>query len=148
MLGKILSCDCGSWFPGVAPLVLRVALGAIFVYHGYDKVFNMGVPAVSGFLDSIGIPLPGLMAYVLAYGELAAGALLILGLFTHWAAKYAAVVGVVALFVVHLPNGFSIANGGYEFIMLILAAAISVMFTGAGKYSVDAMWRKRETLPM
>lgn len=131
-------------FPGVAPLLLRVALGAIFVYHGYDKVFNTGIPGVAGFLESLGIPLPGLMAYVLAYGELVGGLLLIVGLFTHWAAKYASVVAIVALFTVHLKNGFSIANGGYEFIMLILAAAISVMFTGAGKYSLDAVWKKNQ----
>lgn len=148
MLSKILSCDCGSWFPGVAPLVLRVALGAIFLWHGYDKIFSTGIPGVAGFLGSLGIPLPNLMAYVLAYGELAAGILLILGLFTHWAAKYATIVAIVALFVVHLPNGFSIANGGYEFIMLILASAISVMFTGAGKYSLDAMWHKKQPMAM
>lgn len=144
MLNKLLNCDCGERFADIGPLVLRVALGAIFVWHGYDKVFTAGIGNVSGFLGGLGIPLPGIMAYILAYGELIGGILLILGLFTHWAAKFALVVGLVALFTVHLKNGFSVGNGGYEYIMLITAAAISVLITGAGKYSLDAMWRKKQ----
>ena len=132
-------------FADVAPLVLRVALGAIFAWHGYDKIFTVGLPGIEGFLGSIGIPLAGVMAYVLAYGELIFGLLLIVGLFTHWAAKFAAIVGVVAFFTVHLKNGFAIGNGGYEFIMLIFAAAVSLIITGAGKYSLDAMWKKKQS---
>ncbi|MEK9154070.1 MAG: DoxX family protein [Patescibacteria group bacterium] len=119
------------------------ALGVIFVWHGYDKVFTAGMPMVAGFLGSIGVPISGLMAYILAYGEIIGGLLLIIGLFTHWAAKFAVIVGIVAFFAVHFKNGFAIGNGGYEYIMLIFAAAVSVLITGAGKYSLDAMWMKK-----
>ena len=98
---------------------------------------------VAGFLGSIGVPISGLMAYILAYGEIIGGLLLIIGLFTHWAAKFAVIVGIVAFFAVHFKNGFAIGNGGYEYIMLIFAAAVSVLITGAGKYSLDAMWMKK-----
>lgn len=138
-----MNCNCAGWCADWAPLILRVALGVIFVWHGYDKVFTAGMPMVAGFLGSIGIPLPGLMAYILAYGEIIGGLLLIVGLFTHWAAKFAVIVGIVAFFAVHLKNGFAIGNGGYEFIMLIFATAVSVLITGAGKYSLDAMWMKK-----
>lgn len=139
-----MSCKCAGWCGEWAPLILRVALGIVFLWHGADKVFTAGMPAVAGFLGSIGIPLSGLMAYVLSYGEILAGLLLILGLFTHWSAKFATIVAAVAFFAVHLKNGFAIGNGGYEYIMLIFAAAVSVMVTGAGKYSLDAMWLKKE----
>ena len=135
----------GAWtkkYEDWAPLVLRIGLGIVFTWHGYDKVFSTGIPGIQGFLSSIGIPLPEVMAYLLAYGELTAGLLLIAGLYTYIAAKFAVIVAVVAFFTVHLPNGFNIANGGYEYIMLIFAAAVSVLLTGAGKYSLDTKWRK------
>jgi putative oxidoreductase len=138
-----MNCACGQKWADVAPLVLRAALGTVFLWHGYDKVFVKGVPAITGFLGSLGFPLPALFASILAYGELISGALLILGLLTHWSAKFATVVAVVAFFTVHIKNGFSIGDGGYEFIMLIFAAAVSILLTGAGKYSLDAMWLKK-----
>lgn len=143
MLKKMMHCTCTEACADWAPLVLRVALGIVFVWHGYSKLFTMGVPMVAGFLGSIGIPFPGALAYVLAYGELAAGILLIIGLCTHWAAKFATIVAIVAFFTVHIKNGFAIDKGGYEYIMLIFAAAVSVLITGAGKYSLDATWKKR-----
>lgn len=146
-MNKIAGCSCGSMFADVAPLVLRVALGAIFAWHGYDKIFTTGLPAVAEFLASVGIPFSGFLVYVLAYGELFFGTLLILGLFTHWAAKFAGVVAIVAFFMVHLKNGFAIGNGGYEFIMLIFASAASLIITGAGKYSLDEMWWKKMNTP-
>lgn len=138
-----MKCDCAGACHAWAPLVLRVVLGIIFVWHGYDKVFSTGIEGVSGFLGSLGFPLPMMFAYILAYGELIAGALLIAGLLTHWASKFGLVVAVVAFFTVHISNGFSVAGGGYEFIILIAAAAFSVLITGPGKYSLDETWRKK-----
>ena len=141
---KLLVCKCFGSCANWAPLVLRVALGCIFAWHGYDKIFSTGISGVTGFIDSLGIPLPSLMSYILAYGELIGGLLLIAGLLTHWAAKFGIVVALVALFTVHISNGFSIADGGYEYIMLILAASVSLLITGAGKYSLDALWFSKD----
>jgi putative oxidoreductase len=134
---KVLTCDCAGMYNDLAYAVLRVALGVIFVYHGYDKVFTKGVEGIAGFLGSLGFPLPMLMSYILSYGELIAGLMLIAGAFTHWASKYALVVGIVAWVTVHLANGFSAQTGGYEFIMLITAVSLAVMAFGPGKYSMD-----------
>ncbi len=141
-------CGCTNRLGDVAPLILRIALGVIFAWHGYDKVFVKGIPAITGFFTSIGIPLPGLMSYVVGYGELGFGILLILGLLTHWASKFAVIVAIVAFLTVHMSKGFAVGGGGYEFIMLIGAAAFSLMITGAGKYSLDSMWLKRDTHSM
>lgn len=137
-------CNCTEKYSDWAPLVLRVALGVIFLWHGYDKIFSLGLPGVAGFLGSLGIPLPTLMAYILAYGELLGGALLIAGLFTHWVAKFDVVVAAVALFAVHFSKGFAVSNGGFEYILLILAASISLLITGGGKYSLDELWFKKD----
>lgn len=133
-------CLCTGKCAEVAPLVLRVALGAIFAWHGYDKVFVKGMPAISGFLGSLGFPMSDVFAYILGYGELATGLLVILGLFTRLAAKYQVIVAVVAFLTVHASKGFAISGGGYEFIMLIGAAALAIAIMGPGKFSLDAMW--------
>lgn len=84
--------------------------------------------------------MPGVFAYILAYGELVFGAMMIIGLLTHWVAKYHVIVALVALFTVHISKGFFVSSGGYEFILLILAASLAILFSGPGKYSVDKMF--------
>ncbi|MBI4120850.1 MAG: DoxX family protein [Parcubacteria group bacterium] len=121
----------------MAPLVLRIATGLVFFTHGYMKLTTQGVPGVSGFLGSLGFPAPDAFAMILIAVELLGGAALIFGLFTHWAAKLTGIVALVALLVVHIDKGFFVQAGGYEFVLLLLAATISIMITGAGKYSLD-----------
>ena len=145
---KLLGCSCAEKWGDLGILVLRIALGLVFFMHGYQKVFQMGHEAVTGFLSSLGFPMASIFAYILAYGELVFGAFLIVGLLTHWSAKYAVVVAVVAFFTVHAGNGFFVSGGGYELIMLIFAAAVSVMITGAGKYSIDAFLFKKDSMNM
>lgn len=138
IVNKLITCVYAQELKDVPQLALRIALGAIFAWHGWDKVATKGVEGVAGFLGSLGFPLPMLFSYILSYGELIAGVMLIVGAFTHLAAKYATIVAIVALVLVHAKNGFNVATGGYEFILLILAASISLEVTGAGKYSLDA----------
>ena len=141
LLFKKYSGSCGA----IAPLVLRVVLGIIFAYHGYDKIFIKGMPAITSMMGSLGLPLPSLMAFLVSYGEFFGGVLLIIGLCTYWVSLIDIVIALVALFTVHISNGFSMANGGYEYILLILAGSISMFITGPGKYSVDAKMSQGET---
>ena len=136
----MLCCKCSDAWGDIGTLVLRLALGLIFVMHGYQKVFEMGHEAVAGFMGSLGLPLASLMAYLVSYGELITGILLIVGLFTHWAAKIDIVIAIVAFLTVHMSKGFFLSGGGYEYIMLIFASSVAVMISGAGKYSLDAVW--------
>lgn len=137
----MLDCQCTTKWGGYAPLVLRVVTGLIFALHGWQKL-EMGVPGVTGFLTGLGFPIPGILAVVLIAAELIGGVLLILGAFTHWTAKILAVVAIVALFSVHFANGFFISSGGYEYILLLLAASISIMITGPGKWALDSKMMK------
>ncbi len=135
-------CNCAARAADVAPLVLRVVLGAIFALHGYQKLM-MGVPGITGFLGSLGFPMPGVFAVILIAAELLGGIMLILGLLTHWSAKVLAFVALVAFLTVHVKNGFFISGGGYEFILLIFAASVSLIITGAGKWSLDHVIAKK-----
>lgn len=140
-------CSCSSAWGGYAPLVLRVVTGVIFAMHGYQKLMQMGVEGTAGFLMGLGFPMATVFAVLLIVAELVGGLMLIAGFWTHWTSKVLAVVALVALFTVHISNGFFMATGGYEFILLILAATVSLMITGAGAFSVDG-WMKKPAQPV
>jgi putative oxidoreductase len=134
LLGKTCSMKCSQ----LSILVLRLALGTVFTYHGFQKLFVMGIPAVTGFMESLGLPLPGLMAILVTYGELLGGILLIFGFLTYFVATIDIIIALVAFFTVHLAKGFGIGGGGYEYIMLIFATSVYFFFNGPGYYSIDS----------
>lgn len=140
---KLLNCDCGERMRELAPFILRLVTGLIFAAHGYQKLTVFGVSGVTNMLTMLNFPAPAFLAVVLIAVELIGGLFLILGVFTHWTAKVLAFVALVAFLTAHLMKGFFISAGGFEFILLILAASISLMITGAGKWSVDYALKSR-----
>lgn len=118
-------------------LAFRVVTGLVFFMHGWQK-FQGGVPGVAGFLTTLGFPMPEVFAVLLIAGEVVGGLALILGVWTRLASLVLVIISVVALFTVHVANGFFISNGGYEFILLLLVSALTFFTWGGGKYSVDA----------
>ncbi len=137
-------CLCVDSYRDYAPLVLRVVTGAIFLVHGLDKL-NQGLKGTASFLSSLGFPLALLLAVALIAVEVLGGLALIVGLYTHWAAKLTAIVAAVAFLAVHLENGFSVRDGGYEYIVLLFAASVSLVLSGGGKYALDSyLFEKKE----
>lgn len=118
--------------PDFGVLLMRVAIGLVFLTHGWQKVGNM--EQTIGFFGSIGIP--AFLTYIVAYGEVIGGLLLIVGFFTRYAGIFLAVLMVYAVFFVHFKNGYSLANGGYEYALTLLLGALALAMTGSGKYSV------------
>lgn len=115
-------------------LVLRVALGVMFIAHALLKVVVFTLPGTVQFFQSVG--LPGFLAYVTVLVEIAAGALLIAGYRT----RIAALVTLPILFGaawVHLPNGwvFTAPNGGWEYPAFLAAAVIAQALLGDGAYA-------------
>ncbi len=119
--------------------VLRVIVGVVFVVHGYEKLFQTGIPGVGGFFTQIGAPLPQLTAPLVSVLEFGGGIALILGLFTPVVAALLAADMLGATLLVHLPNGFSAANGGYEYVLTLLGASLALALTGPGAYALDAL---------
>ncbi|MDP3698456.1 MAG: DoxX family protein [Nanoarchaeota archaeon] len=123
-----------SW----SALFLRLGVGIIFFVHGVGKLFNigptaLGISGTANFFVGIGIPVALFFAWVVALVETLGGAALLLGLFTRYAALLLAIDMLTALLVFHLPKGFSILNGGYEFVLLLLLANVSLLLSGAGQ---------------
>lgn len=139
-------CSCAKKWGNLAPFILRLTTGLVFLVHGLIKLSG-GVAGTAGFLTMLGFPLPGVLAVLLIAGEVLGGAALILGLMTHWAAKVTAFIALVAFFTVHLKNGFLIGAGGYEFIIMLFAASLSLMITGPGAWSIDHKLHKKQEQP-
>jgi putative oxidoreductase len=97
---------------------------------------TMGVSGVGAFLGMLGFPLPGVFAVILIAVEVVGGLALITGFMTHWAAKLTALDMLVALLVVFAPKGFALGGEG-GFVLLLLAASVSLMITGPGKFALD-----------
>ena len=119
----------------LALLLARVAVTYGFYEPAMQKWSDIG--AVATWFGSIGIPLPALNAYMAATTEIVGVVLLTLGLFTRLISIPLMVVMVVAIVTVHLPNGFSAGENGFEiplYYMLFLGIFASF---GAGKFSLD-----------
>jgi putative oxidoreductase len=123
-------------------LMVRLAVGLTLAAHGAQKLFGWfggyGLSGTGQFMETLGFA-PGRRSALLAgLGEAGGGLLLALGLATPLAA--AAIVGVmlVAAVSVHLEHGFFVQSQGFEYTLVLAAAALAVAFTGAGQLSLDA----------
>lgn len=142
MVQKILSTNAG-W----GALALRIPVGIIFAAHGAQKLFGWfggyGLEGTGGWMDSIGLSPGVVMAFLAGAAEFFGGIALVLGLLTRPAAFALSIAMLVAIFAVHFQNGLFMSNNGYEFGLALLAASVSLLYSGAGKASVDSMLAKR-----
>ncbi len=140
-----------SWY--AIPLRLIVGLG--FVEHGYAKLAR-GPDAFIAILHAIGMPLPHLLGWATIVVEVAGGLLILAGALIPVATVPMIVVLLVAIFSVHLPNGFSsikllsydaagahFGQPGYETDLLYIAGLLALCVGGAGPISLDRWLKKR-----
>src|SRR5260370_25822187 len=115
-------------------LVLRCAIGASFLFHGYPKLADPArwLKAFPGF------GFPSYFAYISGILEVFGGGMLILGLFTRGAGVLLAVEMGIVLGRTTLPAVGIYAFGKYELPLLFAAAALALATTGAGMISLDA----------
>jgi putative oxidoreductase len=137
-----------------APIPLRLIVGYGFMVHGFAKL-GRGPDAFAGILHAIGVPLPHFMAWVTILTEVLGGIAMILGAFVTLISVPMAVLLVVAIFTVHLPNGFSsikliavtpagaqFGPPGYEVNLLYLACLAALALGGSGPLAIDGLIRK------
>jgi putative oxidoreductase len=127
---------------GLGALALRLPVGIIFAAHGAQKLFGWfggyGLQGTGQWMESIGIAPGVLMAGLAGGAEFFGGLALLLGILVRPAAAALAVTMLVAIFSVHIGNGLFLSNNGYEFGLALLAATVSLLASGAGRWSVDA----------
>ena len=130
---------------------LRLIVGYGFIEHGYAKLAR-GPESFTNILHALGVPFPSFLAWATIAVELLGGLLILLGAFVTLASIPMAVVLLVAIFTVHLPNGFSsiklqsfdaagahFGQPGYETDLLYLAGLIALCLGGAGPFSIDGL---------
>ncbi|KAB0285426.1 DoxX family protein [Vibrio fortis] len=132
---------------GFGALALRVPVGIIFMAHGAQKLFGWfggyGLEGTGQWMASIGLGPGVLMAFLAGSAEFFGGLFILLGLLTRPAAASLAVTMLVAIFAVHFENGLFMSNNGYEFGLALLAASVSLAFSGAGKAAIDETIAKK-----
>jgi putative oxidoreductase len=118
----------------LALLLLRLALGVIFIYHGYPKLFGHTREAMRGFVQ---MGFPGYFAYISGLIEFFGGSLLIAGLFTRVAGLLLAAEMAVGIWKVgHLAANPMIVRN-YETPLALAASAFVLATIGAGVVSLD-----------
>ncbi len=126
----------------LARFFLRVLVGGLFIGHGTQKLFGWfgghGLDATAQGFESMGMRPGKRHAIAGGVGEAAGGAALALGLATPLAAATLTSVMLTAINRVHLKNGVWTTNGGYEYNLVMIAAALAVAEAGPGPLSVDA----------
>jgi putative oxidoreductase len=135
----------------VVPALLRVALGGVIFSHGLQKVFGWfggyGIAGTMGFFRSIGMPT--VLGALVIVSDFVGSLALMAGLLTRFSAAAAFAVMLGATLLVHLPNGFFMNWGGaphgegYEFHLLAMAMAASLVLSGGGRASLDG-WLSRK----
>ena len=125
--------------------LLRLILGVIYVMHGYLALFVYGPGGAAGLMGNVmGIPAPALLVWYLIAAHLAGGAMLILGLWTRWAALANVPIMLCAVLLLHAQQGFFMGArivdaaagraqpAGYEFSLLVLVATLAQVLLGGG----------------
>ncbi len=127
----------------LALLFMRCALGIIFLFHGYPKLFGQ-TANFQQLLSRVGIP--PYFAYVVGILELFGGGLLIAGLFTRVLGLLYTVEMIVAIWKVHSAHGIY-AVRDYEFPLAVGVAAFTLATVGAGAISLDQVIFRGKSRP-
>ena len=128
-------------FPTIArdiiTVLARIALGVIFIAHGWQKFNEWTVAGTTQSFAQMGVPLPDLAAPFATFVELIGGALLILGALTPIVGILLAANLIGALVIVHLVPVPFVDQGGWELVAALAAGALLLAAMGPGRFSVD-----------
>jgi putative oxidoreductase len=121
-----------------ALLILRIASGIVFLYHGSAILFGAfggpGPEKFAGFLHA-----PTIIGYLVGLAQFLGGLAILFGVLIRIGAVCIVIVMLGAIFLVHLHHGFDVSKGGIEFALTQLLIALALLLTGAGQYSLSGI---------
>jgi putative oxidoreductase len=122
-------------------LILRLAIGLLFVGHGAQKLFGAfgghGPAGTGAFFESLGLRPGYQMAVAAGVSEIGGGLMVALGLLTPVGAAILITVMVTAILTAHQGSGLWVTEGGIEYNLVLIAGLFAVAAAGAGQYSFD-----------
>jgi putative oxidoreductase len=127
--------DLSPWAPRVLS-ILRIMAALLFMEHGLMKLFHFPGPQ-----PGVPMPLPPLLMLA-GWIETVGGALLVLGLFSRWAAFLCSGEMAAAYFLYHAPHGFWPAQNEGDAAILFCFVFLYLVFAGGGTWSLDRAIRK------
>jgi putative oxidoreductase len=126
-------------------LLLRLVVGGYFFGHGTQKLFGWfngyGLDATAGMFESLGLRPGKRHATAAGLAETGGGAALLLGAATPLASSVLTATMITAIHRVHLKNGPWVTDQGYEYNLVLIAAALALAETGPGSPSIDSALR-------
>ena len=121
------------------PLTLiRVYLFFVFWYAGTGKIDNFD--KFSGYLGTLGVPLPDILPWMVILTEAGGAALLLVGLFVRWMSVPLLIVMFFAGYLVHYQNGWAHEANGIEFAAIYSLMILTLLCFGGGKYLSLDYW--------
>ena len=121
------------------PLTLiRVYLFFVFWYAGTGKIDNFD--KFSGYLGTLGVPLPDILSWMVILTEAGGAALLLVGLFVRWMSVPLLIVMFFAGYLVHYQNGWAHEANGIEFAAIYSLMILTLLCFGGGKYISLDYW--------
>jgi putative oxidoreductase len=121
-----------------ALLLLRVAVGLAFLYHGSAMLFGaFGGPGPQGFAGFMHLPIA--VGYLVGLAQVGGGLAMLSGVLIRLRAVSIIIVVLGAIFLVHLEHGFDIGKGGMEHALTQSLVATALLITGAGRYSLGVL---------
>ena len=120
-------------------LILRISIGTMLIHHGYEKTADIQNFA-DAFVRPIGLQIPILSSYIAAYSEIYGSWLLIVGLFTRFAAL--SIVGTIGVAIYHaiVTAGFNIYL--LELLILYMGGSLCILLLGSGDFALDRFLKK------
>lgn len=128
---------------GLGIALVRIIIGITFFAHGYQKLFIMGISGIQGGFTKMGVPMPTVTAVLVTFLEFFGGIGLVIGLLTRLIALGLTIDMLGAMAFVHFANGFFLPTG-YEFVLLLMVASLSLVVGGPGRFAVDNMIANRQ----
>lgn len=121
--------------PSNGIFILRLSLGVILLAHGLLKLLVFTIPGTVAYFGSLG--MPAIVAYLVIFGEIVGGAALIMGVYARMTALLSLPILVGATWA-HINNGWLFSNqgGGWEFPVLLIVVALTIISEGPGRYAV------------
>ncbi|MGW5375661.1 DoxX family protein [Nocardia sp. NPDC003999] len=122
----------------VALLLLRLVVGVTMIAHGVNHWVGGGkIAGTARWFSGLGLRNGALQAWLSVVTEIGAGALLVLGLLTPFAAAAVVSVMLVAGALAHRANGFFVFKDGYEYVLVLAVVALALGLLGPGRLSLD-----------